>query len=49
MIRGLIKMIDSGKRFFPVSQNGYASLRITEVEKRAVRDSAEHAGAKKYI
>jgi rod shape-determining protein MreB and related proteins len=49
MIRGLIKMIDSGNRFW-----GTTSYRmcicipsgITEVEKRAVRDSAEHAGAK---
>jgi rod shape-determining protein MreB and related proteins len=49
MIRGMIKMIESGKKLF-----GTASHRmvicipsgITEVEKRAVRDSAEHAGAK---
>jgi rod shape-determining protein MreB len=49
MIRGMIKMIDSGRKFL-----GTASHRmvicipsgITEVEKRAVRDSAEHAGAK---
>lgn len=49
MIRGMIKMINPGRSFFP-----NPSLRmvicipsgITEVEKRAVRDSAEHAGAK---
>ena len=48
MIRGLIKMIDSGKRFFPVSHRMVICIPsgITEVEKRAVRDSAEHAGAK---
>src|SRR5579872_1000579 len=48
MIRGMIKMINHGKGWF------FPSLRmvicipsgITEVEKRAVRDSAEHAGAK---
>lgn len=50
MIRGLIKMVDGTKR----SWFGATSHRmmicipsgITEVEKRAVRDSAEHAGAK---
>ena len=48
MIRGLIKMIDSGKRFMPVSHRMVICIPsgITEVEKRAVRDSAEHAGAK---
>ena len=48
MIRGLIKMIDSGKRFLPVSHRMVICIPsgITEVEKRAVRDSAEHAGAK---
>ena len=47
MIRGLLKMLNNGRFFNP-------SLRmvicipsgITEVEKRAVKDSAEHAGAK---
>ena len=41
-------MIDSGKRFFPVSHRMVICIPsgITEVEKRAVRDSAEHAGAK---
>lgn len=48
MIRGMIKMIDSGKRFFPSSHRMVICIPsgITEVEKRAVRDSAEHAGAK---
>ena len=48
MIMGLIKMIDSGKRFIPVSHRMVICIPsgITEVEKRAVRDSAEHAGAK---
>ena len=49
MIRGMIKMINKGKKSL-----SNPSLRmvicipsgITEVEKRAVRDSAEHAGAK---
>ncbi|MBL4715206.1 MAG: rod shape-determining protein [Bacteroidetes bacterium] len=47
MIRGLLKMLNTSRFFSP-------SLRmvicipsgITEVEKRAVKDSAEHAGAK---
>jgi rod shape-determining protein MreB len=48
MIRGMIKMIDGGKNFFPVSHRMVICIPsgITEVEKRAVRDSAEHAGAK---
>ena len=48
MIRGLIKMIDTGKRLFPPSHRMVICIPsgITEVEKRAVRDSAEHAGAK---
>ncbi len=49
MIRGLIKMIDENKRrFFPASHRMVICIPsgITEVEKRAVRDSAEHAGAK---
>lgn len=49
MIRGMIKMIDNGKRnFFPSSHRMVICIPsgITEVEKRAVRDSAEHAGAK---
>ena len=48
MIRGMIKMIDNNKRFFPVSHRMVICIPsgITEVEKRAVRDSAEHAGAK---
>jgi len=48
MIRGMIKMIDNGKKFFPSSHRMVICIPsgITEVEKRAVRDSAEHAGAK---
>ncbi len=48
MIRGMIKMIDTGRRWFPTSHRMVICIPsgITEVEKRAVRDSAEHAGAK---
>ena len=48
MIRGLIKMIDTKRSIFPSSHRMVICIPsgITEVEKRAVRDSAEHAGAK---
>jgi len=48
MIRGMIKMIDTKRRLFPASHRMVICIPsgITEVEKRAVRDSAEHAGAK---
>lgn len=48
MIRGLIKMIDHKSRFFTPSYRMVICIPsgITEVEKRAVKDSAEHAGAK---
>ncbi|MCC5919076.1 MAG: rod shape-determining protein [Cyclobacteriaceae bacterium] len=49
MIRGMIKMIHKGqKRFIPSAHRMVICIPsgITEVEKRAVRDSAEHAGAK---
>ena len=48
MIRGMIKMIDTGRKWFPTSHRMVICIPsgITEVEKRAVRDSAEHAGAK---
>ncbi len=49
MIRGMIKMIDgNNKRWFQSSHRMVICIPsgITEVEKRAVRDSAEHAGAK---
>jgi rod shape-determining protein MreB len=48
MIRGMIKMIDTGNRFFTTQHRMVICIPsgITEVEKRAVRDSAEHAGAK---
>ena len=52
MIRGMIKMIDNNKkRFFPPSHRMIICIPsgITEVEKRAVRDSAEHAGAKEVF
>lgn len=48
MIRGMIKMIGVGKRFLNPSLRMVICIPsgITEVEKRAVRDSAEHADAK---
>lgn len=49
MIRGMIKMMDANKRrLFQPSHRMVICIPsgITEVEKRAVRDSAEHAGAK---
>jgi rod shape-determining protein MreB len=48
MIRGMIKMINPGKRLFQPSLKMVICIPsgITEVEKRAVRDSAEHAGGK---
>ncbi len=48
MIRGMIKMIKPGKSVFPPSMRMVICIPsgITEVEKRAVSDSAQHAGAK---
>ncbi len=48
MIRGMIKMIPNKSRLFTPSLKMVICIPsgITEVEKRAVRDSAEHAGAK---
>jgi len=48
MIRGMIKMINPGRSLFNPSLRMVICIPsgITEVEKRAVRDSAEHAGAK---
>jgi rod shape-determining protein MreB len=48
MIKGMIKMINTGNKFFKPSLRMVICIPsgITEVEKRAVRDSAEHAGAK---
>lgn len=48
MIRGMIKMLNPGRRFFAPSLKMVICIPsgITEVEKRAVRDSAEHAGGK---
>ena len=50
MIRGMIKMINSGRSLFNPTLRMVICIPsgITEVEKRAVRDSAEHAGAKGY-
>ncbi len=48
MIKGMIKMMDSSKSWFSSSHRMVICIPsgITEVEKRAVRDSAEHADAK---
>lgn len=48
MIRGLIKMVHSGKRLFSPSLRMVIGVPSgsTEVELRAVRDSAEHAGGR---
>lgn len=48
MIRGMIKMIKNKNSFISSSHRMVICIPsgITEVEKRAVRDSAEHAGAK---
>src|SRR5665213_3093269 len=48
MIRGMIKMINPEKRLFTPSLKMVICIPsgITEVERRAARDSAEHAGGK---
>jgi len=48
MIREMIKMINTGRSLFAPSLKMVICIPsgITEVEKRAVRDSAEHAGGK---
>jgi rod shape-determining protein MreB and related proteins len=48
MIREMIKMINPGRKLFSPSLRMVICIPsgITEVEKRAVRDSAEHAGGK---
>jgi rod shape-determining protein MreB and related proteins len=48
MIRGMINMIPQNNKFIKPQQRMVICIPsgITEVEKRAVRDSAEHAGAK---
>jgi rod shape-determining protein MreB len=48
MIRGMIKMINTGNRLFPPSLKIVICIPSgsTEVELRAVRDSSEHAGAR---
>ena len=51
MIRGMIKMINTEKKWFNTSHRMVICIPsgITEVEKRAVKDSAEHAGAKEVF
>jgi len=48
MIRGMIKLINKGGSLFTPSHRMVVCIPsgITEVEKRAVKDSCEHAGAK---
>lgn len=48
MIRGMIKLIPSGRKLFATSYRMVICIPsgITEVERRAVKDSAEQAGAK---
>ena len=48
MLRGMIKMCDTSNRLFSPSHRMVICIPsgITEVEKRAVKDSAEHANAK---
>ena len=48
MIRGMIKMINTGSRLFPPSLKMVVCIPSgsTEVEIRAVRDSSEHAGGR---
>ena len=48
MMRGLIKMVHTGSRFFSPSMRMVIGVPSgsTEVELRAVRDSAEHAGGR---
>jgi len=51
MIRGLIKMINPNRNLFTPALKMVVCIPsgITEVEKRAVRDSCEHAGAKEVV
>lgn len=51
MLRGLIRMIDPTRKFFAPSLRMMICIPsgITEVETRAVRDSAEHAGGKEIF
>jgi rod shape-determining protein MreB and related proteins len=48
MIRGMIKMINKGNKFFTPSLKMVVCIPsgCTEVERRAVRDSSEHAGGR---
>jgi rod shape-determining protein MreB and related proteins len=51
MMREMIKMINPGKKLFQPSLKMVICIPsgITEVEKRAVKDSGEHAGAKEVL
>lgn len=51
MLRGLIRMIDPARKFFTPALRMMICIPsgITEVETRAVRDSAEHAGGKEIF
>ena len=51
MMRGLISMVDTGRRLFSPSLKMVIGVPSgsTEVELRAVRDSAEHAGIIEYV
>ena len=51
MIKNMIKMINPGRRLFAPQLKMVICIPsgITEVEKRAVKDSAEHAGAKEVF
>lgn len=48
LIRGLVKLLPTGNKLFGASHRMVVCIPsgITEVEKRAVKDSCEHAGAK---
>jgi len=46
MIRGMVKLINTKNRFFSPSLRMVVCIHSTEVELRAVRDSAEHAGGR---
>ncbi len=47
LLRGALKIVSNSKRLLPPSYTMYFSIptSTTEIEKRAYRDSAEHAGA----
>ncbi len=51
MIKGMIKLINTGNRFFTPSYRMVICIPsgITEVEKRAVKEAAEHTGAREVF